>query len=331
MPDIDQRDLDRPTADLLGIASQHATANVPTVSPADDVDAVIAALRGHRYDAASVIAVVDDGRLVGLATIERLLSAPQPAVIDDVMDARPPKLELGTDQEQAAWRAFRHGEPALAIVDDSGRFGGLISPQELLGVLLGDYDLEAARIRGFLADSAEARSASTAPVHKRLTQRLPWLVIGFGGALLSALLVGLFEADLEKQVLIAFFVPGVVYLADAVGTQTEAVVVRGLSVGVDIRRTAVLEVVTGLIVGVFLAAVALPAVYVLWGNFAVACAVAVALFAASSFATVIATALPALIHRFGKDPAYGAGPISTVIQDLLSLVVYFVAASLIVF
>ena len=59
--------------------------------------------------------------------------------------------------------------------------------------------------------------------------------------------------------------------------------------------------------------------------------VGVALFAASSFATIIATALPAVIHRMGKDPAYGAGPLSTVIQDLLSLVVYFVAASIIVF
>ena len=48
-------------------------------------------------------------------------------------------------------------------------------------------------------------------------------------------------------------------------------------------------------------------------------------------ATVQATALPALIHRIGRDPAYGAGPLSTVIQDLLSLVVYFLAATMIVF
>ncbi len=81
----------------------------------------------------------------------------------------------------------------------------------------------------------------------------------------------------------------------------------------------------------FLAVIAVPTVFILWGDLPVACTVAVALFAASSFATVIATALPALLHRFGKDPAYGAGPLSTVIQDLLSLVVYFLAASVIVF
>jgi magnesium transporter len=198
-------------------------------------------------------------------------------------------------------------------------------------VLLEEHDEDLARLGGFLASSAQARSASTDTVLRRLAHRLPWLVVGFAGALLSAVVVGVFDQQLQDEVLIAFFVPGVVYIADAVGTQTEALVVRGLSVGISIRRTAVREVITGLCVGLVLGAVALPVVWALWGDAQVATAVAVAYFAASSSATLIAMVLPALIHRLGKDPAYGAGPLSTVIQDLLSLVIYFVTASLIVF
>lgn len=141
----------------------------------------------------------------------------------------------------------------------------------------------------------------------------------------------MFDDQLEREVLIAFFVPGVVYLADAVGVQTTALVVRGLSIGVAIRRIVVRELLTGVIIGVLLAVIALPTVLVLWGSPEVAWAVALALFAASSFATLIAMTLPAFIHRLGQDPAYGAGPLSTVIQDLLSLVVYFLVASVIVF
>jgi hypothetical protein len=63
----------------------------------------------------------------------------------------------------------------------------------------------------------------------------------------------LFESELEEQVLLAFFVPGIVYMADAVGTQTEALVIRGLSVGVSIRRIMQRELVTGVLVGVILA------------------------------------------------------------------------------
>ena len=52
----------------------------------------------------------------------------------------------------------------------------------------------------------------------------------------AAMLVRGAEADLASDVRLAFFIPGIVYMADAVGTQTEALVIRGLSVGVPIRR-----------------------------------------------------------------------------------------------
>jgi magnesium transporter len=65
---------------------------------------------------------------------------------------------------------------------------------------------------------------------------LPWLAVGLLGAMVSAGIVASFEDELAHQVLLAFFVPAVVYMADAVGTQTEAVVIRGISVGVPVRR-----------------------------------------------------------------------------------------------
>jgi magnesium transporter len=37
-----------------------------------------------------------------------------------------------------------------------------------------------------------------------------------------------------------------------------------------------------------------------------------------------------LLHRLGRDPAFGSGPLATVIQDLLSLVIYFSIALAIV-
>lgn len=32
------------------------------------------------------------------------------------------------------------------------------------------------------------------------------------------------------------------------------------------------------------------------------------------------------LHALGRDPAYGSGPLATVIQDLLSILVYFLLA-----
>src|SRR6185503_17986463 len=101
-----------------------------------------------------------------------------------------------------------------------------------------------------LAGSSEARTASDESVLSRLKHRLPWLIVGLVGAILSADLVGMFEAQLQAQVILAFFVPGIVYLADAVGTQTETLVIRGMSLGIPVQRVFWRELVTGCLIGI---------------------------------------------------------------------------------
>ena len=66
-----------------------------------------------------------------------------------------------------------------------------------------------------------------------------------------------------SDVRLAFFIPGIVYMADAVGTQTETLVIRGLSVGVPIRRVFRMETLTGMLVGLVLAAITLPTVWLI--------------------------------------------------------------------
>ena len=58
------------------------------------------------------------------------------------------------------------------------------------------------------------------------------LLIGAGAITVQVLAA--FESTLAEVVALAFFVPAIVYMADAVGTQTEAVVIRGMAVGVSI-------------------------------------------------------------------------------------------------
>jgi magnesium transporter len=215
----------------------------------------------------------------------------------------------------------------MPVVDATGSFVGLIPPHRMLGVLLAEHEEDLARIGGFLAGGARARGAAQEPVARRLWHRLPWLLIGLAGAMASAVLVGAFEEQLETKVLLAFFLPGVVYMADAVGTQTEALIIRGLSVGVTVRDVVRRELITGLAIGVAIGTAFLPFALLAWGDAQVAVAVGLALFASCSIATVVAMALPWAFQRLGADPAFGSGPLATVIQDLLSIAVYFAIAT----
>lgn len=313
-----------PLAELsFETAAEHHTRNVPTASPRDRVSTVRASLHGKRYDCVGEIVVCDsDGRLTGLVNIEDLLAAEDNMLLETIMDSSPPVVRPNVDQELAAWQAIRHAETSLAVVDDEGRFQGIITPRRIFEVLLWEHDEDTARLGGFLKSSSEAYTASDESVLRRLRHRLPWLFIGLLGAMLSAELVGMFEAQLRAQVILAFFVPGIVYLADAVGTQTETLVIRGLSVGISIERVFWREVVTGFLTGAALAALTFPVVVWRWGQAHVAGAVSLAVLAACSVASTLAMALPWILRSLRQDPAFAAGPLATVIQDLMSVLIY---------
>jgi magnesium transporter len=174
----------------------------------------------------------------------------------------------------------------------------------------------------------EAREAATETVRGRLGHRLPWLAVGLVGAMATAGLVSFFEETLRQYVVLAFFVPAIVYMADAIGTQTETVVIRGIALGIPLRAVARRELASGVVVGALLALAFFAFAYIVWEEARVAAVVAIALLLSASIATAIAMTLPYVLAGRGYDPAFGSGPIATVIQDLLSLAVYFGAAVL---
>jgi magnesium transporter len=55
--------------------------------------------------------------------------------------------------------------------------------------------------------------------------------------------------------------------------------------------------------------------------------VALVIFAACATASFVALSLPWLLSRLGIDPAFGSGPLATVIQDLLSVIIYLAIAT----
>jgi magnesium transporter len=264
---------------------------------------------------------------VGIARLEDLLAAEASMPMGELMDRDAPVVAPGLDQEVAAWHAVRNSESALSVVDLQGRFHGLIPPHRLLAVLLSEHEEDLSRLGGFMKSTLAARATSEETVERRFLHRLPWLLVGLAGALLAADLVGWFETQLQQKIMLAFFIPGIVYLADAVGTQTETIIVRGLSVGVGMRRMVRRELLAGVAIGLALAAAAGPLVWWRWGDADIALCVGLAVFAACSTASLAAMTLPWLFDSFGLDPAFGTGPLATVIQDLLSVLIYFAIAA----
>lgn len=305
-------------------AAEHHSSRVPIARPGDTVASVWQSLRGNRYESVSEIVVCDaTGRLAGLVNLEDLLQAEDDMSIEAIMDSSPPVVTPGVDQEIAAWTAIRRRETSLAVIDGERHFLGIIPARRIFEVLLWEHDEDTARLGGVLESSAQALSASEETILRRFWHRVPWLLLGLVGALLSAELVGSFESQLNANIVLAFFVPGIVYLADAVGTQTETLVIRGLSVGISIERVFWRETITGFLMGTALAALSFPIVLWRWDRIDIALTVSLAVLSACSIASVLAMALPWVLRAGRQDPAFAAGPLATVIQDLLSVLIYF--------
>ncbi len=310
-------------------ALENTTQKIPQVKSSDLVTDTIYILQSNQYESISHIVVCDNNKYLGLITIEKLLAAPANNQAGSLLEPDYTVVKADTDQEKAAWQAIRSGITALPVVDNDGNFAGLITLRQLLDIMVSEHEEDLSRFSGLMKSNFKAKESSEETVKRRFWHRLPWLLIGLLGALLSADFVGWFETELQGKIALAFFIPGIVYLADAVGTQSETIVIRALSVGIPAKKIIGREQLTGLLIGLILALITAPIIWWRWGDASVAIIVALSLLFACTIAASIAVLLPWFFNTLRIDPAFGSGPLATVIQDLLSLLIYFYIAILI--
>lgn len=165
-----------------------------------------------------------------------------------------------------------------------------------------------------------------------IEHRIPWLFFGLLGGLLVTVIVSKFEAILASDVRLVFFIPIIVYLSDAVGTQTETIYVRELSEKkINFAKYIFKESVIGLGLGVISGAL-LGVFASYWLNSpTIGFTIWLTMLINLTLAPVLAVLIPSVLYRRHTDPALGAGPLATIIQDLISLLVYFLTASIIIF
>ncbi|MFZ5477909.1 MAG: magnesium transporter [Myxococcota bacterium] len=311
-------------------AARHVLTRVPVARPDDTVAGVLAALPGA-HDTVDTVYVLDaERRLLGRAPLAEVLAGEPGARIATLL--RPaPSVPTTEPPGELLQHVLHHAIAEMPVVDAEGRFVGVVPSGVLMRMLRREHVEDLHRLAGITREAAQVREALGEAPTRRVRHRLPWLLVGLAGVVLSAGVMGRFEDALADHVAVAYFVPGIVYLADAIGTQTEAIAVRALSLArMPLSRMLVGELWTGALVGGVLAGILGPVVWLGWGDARLAAAVAVAVLVAGAIATTIGLLLPWVLHASGRDPAFGSGPLATIIQDVLSLLVYFGAVSVLV-
>lgn len=169
-------------------------------------------------------------------------------------------------------------------------------------------------------------------VSQLILLRVPALGIGLLLGILLSIVTASFEEVLTKNVAVAYFIPFIVYISDAVGTQTQSVYIRDLRTknGAHFKRYLFKESALGLALGMVFGVISCLIVTVMFRSAELSAAVGISVFGAVASAPLIALVVTELLQLEHTDPAATAGPLATVIQDAVSVFIYGVIASLII-
>lgn len=312
-------------------AGTHMVTRIPRATTNTPVDTVIQSLQGHKFDCADTIFVTDaDGHLEGIVRIAELFAMTN-SRIGDIMESEHEGVYPDDDQEQIAVLAMRLNMIAIPVVDKNNRLIGAVPPEALFRILRAEHMEDLQRFAGIVTHEEGPHVALDASVYDRFRRRLPWLVFGlFASSVITFLMTG-FERTLSANVAVAFFVPALIYIAGAIGTQAVSVAVRGLSSDhVSIGRLLRDELIIGLAIGLTLGTIAFVSVLIFFDDFALSLAVGLAVVGGGAVSAVVGFGLPWIFQRFGSDPAMGSGPVCTIVQDVASLSLYFVLVTALV-
>jgi magnesium transporter len=298
------------------------TASVPRSFPTDTVGSVLSSLHTTRPAEAGHVYLIDhESKLIGQVPVERLLTSGDEVRLADLRGDPPIEVCPEDNAESVALMAVERHDADVAVVDGQRKLLGAIPIGQLLSLLHEEHVDDILRMVGVAA----IHPIPTEPANTLMAvrARIPWLTIGLAGGFFAGGVAALFEASLQREIALAFFLPLVVYMADAVGTQTETVLVRALAYGrVSLWTQIRTEGTIGLLLGIVIGAAA-TGVLLFWdGRPSVALVIGLTLVVTAVVATLVASLLPLGLARFGADPALASGPIATVLQDILSVALY---------
>lgn len=314
-------------------AGRRMIENIPIFHPEDKISDVRKKLfeKAKEFETLNYVYVVDkERRLLGVFSIKEVFQRPEETKVENLMVRELIKAHPYTDQERIAILALKHNLKAIPVVNKENHFLGVVASDVILDILHAEYLEDILRLGGIAKYDTFSAKILQAPVGILTKLRLPWLILGLFGGLLAAQIVNLFEGNLKTHFILAAFIPLIVYMADAVGTQTETLFIRSLAVDLklNIRNYFFKEIKVSVLIALVLGALLTLISFTWLGLPHIGIILGISLFLTIVVAFLIGLLIPYLLNKFKKDPALGSGPFGTIIRDVLSLIIYFSVASL---
>ncbi len=276
--------------------------------------------------AATYCYVVDaTNALAGVLNMRDLLLAAPEAPVSEIMIRDVVKVSPFTDREDLVAMAARKHYLAVPVTDENGRLIGIVNTKNIIA----STEEEATEDMQLLfGASAEERAFS--PAWFKITRRLPWLTVNLATAFLAGSVVALFEGFIAKVAVLAVFLPIIAGQGGNAGTQTLAVVLRGMLMREVAAHNAwqmvKTEVFVGLVNGAAIAVITSAAAWLWKGNAWLGLVVGVAMVVNMVAAGMSGALIPLAMKRLGYDPAHSSGIFLTTVTDVVGFFAFLSTA-----
>ena len=269
-----------------------------------------------------VYVVNDDNLLTGVLPLKKMILSPSVSKVKNIMTVAPISVKTDTDNEEVAQIMEKYDLVALPVIDSIGRLVGRITIDDVVDVIREEAEKDYQMASGLTQD------VETNDTILRMTKaRIPWLVIGLFGGVLSAGIIGLFEADLVINPSLAFFIPMIAAMGGNAGIQSSAIVVQGLASNPgksgNLFARIAKEVGVAMVNAIILSLLIFGYNYFFADSHALTYSVSLSLFSIIIFASIFGTAIPLILDRFKIDPALATGPFITTLNDIIGIFIYF--------
>ena len=175
-----------------------------------------------------------------------------------------------------------------------------------------------------------AEAQQTSPLVS-FRSRFPWLAANIAGGVAAAFLSGVFQAELQKAVALALFIPVVLALSESVGIQSVMLALRVLHGPRPTHprdaREGVLGGGDGAAAGAGRRGDCRPGrLFRGWASPRVTLALVGGIAGGVACSAVIGLAMPNALRLLRRDPHVACGPVALALADIATLLIYFYLA-----
>ena len=301
-----------------------------TVRPDISVDVVLRYLRRHSELPSmtdNLYVVNRRDKFLGSLSINRLLVCEPSMTVREIMDTNYEPLSANLSDSEVAILFERNDWVSAAVTDEDGHLLGRITIDDVVDVIREDADHSLMSLAGLDEDED-----TFAPVSKTAPRRAIWLGVNLLAVFLSANVISMFEATLEKVVTLAILMPIVASMGGVAGSQTLTVIIRGMALGHVARNNAAWlfnrELAVSALNGLVWAAVAGGLAAIWFNDVTLGVIIAAAMLINLVVAAGAGVGIPLLLKAMRIDPALAGGMAITTLTDAVGFFTFLGLATI---